>query len=130
MIDARKALELAYSKGNLKKWTLESVLIDTLYNTKPENACYVKLQEVTKADYDEETEDEYLVKFGFLYRFPRTEVILHIVKKTHLLYLTRDDIGYGWDEVDKSVFDFLLTHKKKQNLIYRSSYNAEEYLIK
>ena len=124
------ALELAFGKGNLKKWSLEKALKETLFETKPEYACYLKLDQVNPSDYDEEKEDEYIVNFGYAYRIPRTRIYVHIDKKTHKLTSTRDSIGYGFDEVEQAVVDYLLKQKKKGNLIYQSNYNDISFPIK
>lgn len=130
MINPKLAIEVAYGKGNLKKWSLEKVIMEVLYDTEPSHACYLKLKEVSPKDYDEETETEYIVKFGYLFRFPKTEIDLHINKKTHLLYATKEGIGYGYDAVEDQVVKYIFDHKKKKNLLYQSSLNAEVFEVK
>ncbi len=129
-MDATQALELAYGKGNLKKWALEHTLIEVLYKTKPEHCLYLKLESLDNLDFDEETEKEYIVKFGYQFRIPRTELDLHIVKKNGKMYLTKEGCGYGYDEVEKAVVKYLFGHKASKNLYFRTNYNFIEFPIK
>ena len=130
MIESRDAIELAFGKGNLKKWALSNVLMDVLYSTHPTFCAYLKLNEVSKKDYDEETEDEYLVYFGYLFRVPQSVITLHINKKTHLLYAVKGDMCYGEDKVEDAIVDYLVKHKKNKNLFWQSNVNHEVFQIK
>ena len=129
-MNGTQALELAYGKGNLKKWALEQVLIEVLYGTKPESPSYLKLENLDSLDFDEETESEYIVKFGYLYRIPKTEIDLHIVKESGKLYLTKEGIGYGYSEVEKQVIEYLMKQKANKNLYFQTNYNWTKFLIK
>ena len=64
-MNGTQALELAYGKGNLKKWALEQALIEVLYKANSESPSYLKLENLDSLDFDEETESEYIVKFGY-----------------------------------------------------------------
>lgn len=130
MIDSTQALELAFARGKLKKWALEGILLDMLYKTEPSHCSFVKLKDVDKYDFDEETEKEYIVKFGYQFQIPRTELDLHIVKSDGMLYLTKEGIGYGYDEVEKEVINYLMKYKASKNLYLRTNYNGMEFLIK
>lgn len=129
-MDGIQALELAYGKGNLKKWALEKALIEVLYGTKLESPSYLKLENLDSLDFDEETESEYIVKFGYLFRIPRTEIDLHIVKKSGKLYLTKEGDGFGYGEVEKQVVEYLLKQKANKNLYFQTNYNWTKFLIK
>lgn len=130
MISSTTAIELAYGKGMHKKWSLEAVLMDCLYETKSDSVCYLMLKDVDGKNYDSESETEYVVRFGYLFRFPTTEIDLHINKKSHRLYATKEGIGFGYDEVEKEVVKYLMAHKRNKNLKYQSSLNAEVFDIK
>ena len=125
-----QALELAYAKGNLKKWALERILLETLYGTTLETCSYTKLVDLSNLDFDEETETEYIVKFGYLYRIPKTEVDLHIVKRNGKLYLSKEGIGWGYDQVEKEVLKYLFEQKKKGNLYLQTNLNNLSFKIK
>ena len=125
-----QTLELAYGKGNLKKWALEQALIEVLYETKPEHACYLKLESLDNLDFDEETEKEYLVKFGYQFRIPKTEIDLHIIKRNGQMYLTKEGVGWGYEEVEKQVIKYLLCHKANKNLYLQTNLNGIKFLIK
>ena len=129
-MNGTQALELAYAKGNLKKWALEQVLIEVLYGTKLESQSYLKLENLDSLDFDEETESEYIVKFGYLYRIPRTEIDLHIVKKSGKLYLTKDEFGWGYDKVEEQVVEYLFKQKANKNLYFQTNYNWTKFLDK
>ena len=125
-----QAFELAYGKGNLKKWALEQALIEVLYETKIESPSYLKLENLDNLDFDEEAEREYIVKFGYLYRIPRTEIDLHIIKKTGKMYLTKGEFGWGYDKVEKQVVEYLFKQKKNKNLYFQTNYNWTKLLVK
>ena len=125
-----QALELAYGKGNLKKWALESVLIETLYNTEPKHCSYLKLKNLDNLDFDEETDTEYIIKFGYLWQIPRTEVDLHVMKRDGMMYLTKEGIGFGYSEVEKSALEYLFKQKANKNLYLQTNLNGIECLIK
>lgn len=129
-MDARVSLELAYGKGNVKKWALEQAIIETLYDTNPQTAIYLKLENLENLDFDEETETEYIVKFGYLWRLPKTEIDLHIIKRDGKLYLTKEGSGFGYNNVENEVVKYLLKQKANKNLYLRSNYNGMLFLIK
>lgn len=129
-MNGTQALELAYGKGNLKKWALEQALIEVLYGTKTESPSYLKLENLDNLDSDEETENEHIVKFGYLFRIPRTEIDLHIVKKSGKLYLTKERAGFGYNEVEEQVVEYLLKQKANKNLYFQTNYNWTKLLIK
>ena len=77
------ALDLHCSKGRAKKWALEKVILNCLYDTKPNHARYIKLEDISQIrGSDKDTEEELIIPFGYLFRLPKTEIDLHIVKKT------------------------------------------------
>lgn len=125
-----QALELAYGKGNLKKWALESTLIETLYKTEPKDATYLKLKNLEHLDFNEETETEYIIRFGYYWQIPRTELDLHIMKRDGQLYLTKEGSGWGYEEVEKAVLKYLFQHKGNKNLYLQTNWNGIEFLIK
>lgn len=125
------ALNLHCSKGRAKKWALEDVILKCLYDTEPSHARYIKLENISNIrGSDKNTEEELIIPFGYQFRIPRTEIDLHIVKKNGKMYIRRpDDFGYGWDEVEDAIIKFIFEEKKKGNLYYRTSLNAETYKI-
>lgn len=125
------ALDLYCGKGRVKKWALENVILKCLYDTELEHARYIKLEDISHIKgSDKDTEEELIIPFGYGFRIPRTEIDLHIVKKNGKLYIRRaDDFGYGWDEVENTIIDFLFNEKKKGNLYYQTSLNGEKYKI-
>ena len=129
-MDARQSLELAYGKGNVKKWALEKAIIETLYDTEPQTAIYLKLENLENLDFDEETETEYIVKFGYLWRLPKTEIDLHIMKRDGKLYLKKEGVGFGYEAVENEVIKYLLKQKTNKNLYLRSNYNGMLFLIR
>ena len=71
-----------------------------------------------------------LFRFGYLFLLPRTEIDLIVSKKTGLMYLKRDEFGWGWDEVEKEVYKFIAEQIKKKNVYIQTNFNCEEFLIK
>lgn len=130
-ISPQLALDLAFAKGRQKKWALEKVLLNVLYSTKKGYASYLKFKDISIADLsaESETEEEYILKFGYLFQIPRTEVELHVNKKTGALYLTKEGIGYGYDTVEEQIINFILFQKKKGNLCYHTNLNNNEFKI-
>jgi len=125
------ALDLRYAKGRAKTWALEDVILKCLYNTKPEHARYLKLEDISLIrGSDKDTEEELIIPFGYQFRLPKTEIDLHIVKKNGKLYITRpDDFGYGWDDVEETVIKFIFEQKKRGNLYYQTNLNDEKYKL-
>ncbi len=131
-INCFTALDLRYAKGRAKKWALEETIKKCLYDTQPSHARYLKLEDLTKLPKcDEENEDEYIFKFGYQFRIPKTEIDLHIVKNDGMLYIKRPDenFGWGWGEVEDKVIEFVLEQKKIGNLYYQTNLNNEVYKI-
>lgn len=130
-INCFTALDLRYGKGRIKTWALEDVILKCLYDTKPEHARYLKLEDISLIrGSDKDTEEELIIPFGYSFRIPRTEIDLHIVKKNGKLYITRpSDFGYGWEEVEDSIIKFIFEEKKKGNLYYQTNFNDEKYKI-
>lgn len=129
MSDYMTALELAYGKGRIKKWAKERVLIDTLKGTTKDSVAFLKIKDLTGLDFDKETDDEYLVICGYLFRIPRTEVTLHIRKESGKCYLTESEFGLGYEQVEKCIIDYLNKQIKKGNLYLETNFNFEEYKI-
>lgn len=121
----------ACASGRQKKWAREKLIIDMLNDTTEELARYLKFKDISKLDKcDEETSDYYIYKFGYMFRFPKTEIDLYICKKDNLLFLKRNEIGWGFDEVEKEVYKFIEEQIKKKNVYIQTNFNSEEFLIK
>ncbi len=105
------------------------MLLDALYESKGKS-CYIKLEDISDIKGDIETEEEIILRYGFIYRLPRTEIQLHIIKKTHQVYLSKEGMGFGYDDVEEKILEFMSEQKKKANLIYQSNFNEEEFKIK
>lgn len=130
-INCFTALDLRYGKGRVKTWALEDIVLKCLYDTKPDHARYIKLEDISHIrGSDKDTEEELVIPFGYSFRIPRTEIDLHIVKKNGKLYITRpSEFGYGWNEVENSIIKFIFEEKKKGNLYYQTNLNDEKYKI-
>ena len=127
------ALVLAYGKGRQKDWALRSALLDAAKH--PQGANYLKLGDpaILKDDPSCEKKDgRFVVRFGFLFRIPKTEIDLLIDERTLEITLEepRPDFGFGWDEVEKSVEDWLIARKKEGNLFLQTNLNWECFKIK
>lgn len=125
------AFYLAYAKGKNKKWTLESLIIDTLYKTTDENVQYIKTSNINCfGKPDEENENELIYKYGYLYRVPKTEVDLIVNKKDGKLQLKKVGVGFGYDDVETMIFKDIYKQIKAKNIYFQSNINEEVYLIK
>lgn len=125
------AFELAYGKGKVKKWALEDLVIDTLYKTNEENIIYIKTSDINcfgKAD--EENDKELIYKYGYLNRIPRTEIDLIVNKSNGMLMLKKVDIGWGYENVERELYNNILKQIKNKNIYFSTNFNGEEYLIK
>ena len=121
----------ACASGRQKKWAKETLIMDLLYDTTKDMARYLKIKDINLLDKcDDETEEYYIYRFGYSFRFPKTEIDLYICKKNNLIFLKRDGIGLGFDEVEKEIYKFIEEQIKQKNLYIRTSLNCEEYLIK
>lgn len=125
------AFYLAYAKGKMKKWTLESLIIDTLYKTTSEKVQYIKTNNINCfGKPDEENENELIYKYGYLYRIPKTEIDLIVNKSDGKLQLKKVGIGFGYDDIETMVFKDIYKQIKAKNIYFQSNINDEEYLIK
>ena len=126
-----EGLLYACATGRQKKWARETLIMDVLYDTEESFARYLRIKDINKLDKcDEETDKYYIYKFGFLYRFPKTEIDLYVCKSDGMLFLKKSDIGWGFDEVEKEVYKFIEEQIKLKNLYIRTNLNFQEYLIK
>lgn len=125
------AFYLAYAKRKVKMWTLESLIIDTLYKSTDEKIQYIKTKDINcLGKPDEETDNELIYKYGYLYRAPKTEIDLVINKKGGKLQLKKVGIGYGYGDVETMIFKDIYKQIKAKNIYFQSNINDEEYLIK
>jgi hypothetical protein len=136
-ITAIDALCLAYAKGFVKKVTLDSVLINALYGTKETKYSVhcVTMKDISEEDLSKDRIEEngcLVIRFGYVMREPKTEIDLLIDRKTHVLKLVRPNpgFGWGWDEVENSVVEYLRKQIKKRNLFIQTGYNGQEFPIK
>lgn len=121
----------ACATGRQKRWARETLIIDLLYDTTEDMARYLKIKDINKLDKcDEETKKYYIYRFGYLFRFPKTEIDLYVCKKDNLMFLKKDEIGWGFDEVEKEVYRFIEEQIKLKNIYISTNLNNEEYLIK
>lgn len=126
-----EGLLYACATGRQKKWARETLIMDVLYDTEESFARYLRIKYINKLDKcDEETDKYYIYKFGFLYRFPKTEIDLYVCKSDGMLFLKKSDIGWGFDKVEKEVYKFIEEQIKLKNLYIRTNLNFQEYLIK
>lgn len=130
-INSYDGLIYACGTGRQKRWARENLIIDMLYNTTEDMARYLKFKNITKLDKcDEETSNYFIYKFGYMFRHPKTEIDLYVCKKDNLLFLKKDDIGWGFDEVEKEVYKFIEEQIKNKNVYIKTNFNCEEFLIK
>lgn len=121
----------ACASGRQKKWARETLIMDLLYETDKSDARYLKFKDINKLDKcDEETDEYFIYKFGYLFQVPKTEIDLYVCKKDNLLFLKKDDIGWGFDKVEEQVYKFIEEQIKQKNLYIQTNLNCEEYLIK
>ena len=126
-----KGILYACASGRQKKWARETLIMDLLYDTTEDMARYLKFKDISKLDKcDEETENYYIYKFGYLFQTPKTEIDLYVCKKDNLIFLKKDKIGWGFDEVEKEVYKFIEEQIKQKNLYISTNLNFEEYLIR
>ena len=102
-ITYRDAIELAYGKGELKKWVKEKVLLTALEKTYEGSTAFLKLK-----DFDpknevifEENEEEWMMKWATGYIAPQNSIIIHIRKKNNLIYLTRDEFEFYEEKIEE-----------------------------
>lgn len=121
----------ACGTGRQKKWARETLIMDLLYNTTEDMARFLKFKDMGKLDECDEETDKYLIyKFGYINRHPKTEIDLYVCKSNGLLFLKKDDIGWGFDEVEKEVYKFIEEQINNKNLYLETNLNCEEFLIK
>lgn len=123
----------ACATGRQKKWARETLIMDMLYSTAENKDCayylMVKDRELLQ-DSDNEDNECYRYSFGYLNRLPRTQIDLCVSKKDNKLYLEKVGVGFGYDEVEKSVYEFIERQIKKANLFIRTNFNDNKFLIK
>lgn len=125
------AFVLAYGKGRQKKWSLERLIIDTLYKTTNENIQYIKVDDINCFGKADEETDSYLIyRYGYLYRMPKTEIDLIINKKNGKMQLKKVGIGYGYDNVEKTLYQEIEQQIKNKHIYFRTNFNCEEFLIR
>ncbi len=121
----------ACGTGRQKKWAREKLIMDMLYSTKEVDYTYLKFKNLELlGNSDDEIEEKLIFRFGYLFQIPRTEIDLIVNKKTGLMYLKRDELGWGWDKVEKEVYKFIEFQIKKKNVYIQTNFNREEFLVK
>lgn len=127
-----EAFDLAYGKGKIKKWTLERIIIDTLYKTTNEDMIFIKTNDINcfgKAD--EENEEEFIYKYGYLFRIPKTEIDLIVRKSDGKLLLKKVGLGFGYDDVEAEIFKVIYQKIRNKNIYFHTNCSLSgEYLIK
>lgn len=121
----------ACGTGKQKKWARETLIMDMLYDTSREDAVYLRFDDISLLDKcDEETDEYYIYKFGYLYRLPKTEVDIKIYKKDNKIILEKVGVGFGYDNVEDCVYKFIEEQINKKNLYLRTNLNDSQFLIK
>lgn len=124
-------LEYACCKGRLKKWAREKLILSALYDTNESQATYLKIKDIGMLPVpDKSMDDYYIYKFGYQYRMPKTEITLYISKKDNRMFIKRGELGFGWEEVEKVVYQFVEYQIKKKNLYLQTNLNDEEFVIR
>lgn len=125
------ALVYACGKGRQKEWARENLIIKMLYDTDDEVCIYLKFKDKNILDKcDVETEEYYIYKFGYHYQIPKTEIDLYVSKNDNRLFIKKEGLGYGYDNVEKAIYEFIKEQIKIKNVYLRTNLNGEEYLIK
>ncbi len=130
-MNSDNGLIYACGTGRQKRWAREKLIMDMLYTAEEDYCTYLKFKDLELLGKpDDEIDEKMLFRFGYLFRLPRTEIDLIVSKKTGLMYLKRDEFGWGWDEVEKEVYKFIAEQIKKKNVYIQTNFNCEEFLIK
>lgn len=125
------AFELAYGKGRIKKWALQSLVIDALYKTEENDVSYIKTIDINCfGKPDEETDTKLIYKYGYLFQLPRTEINLIINKADGKMMLKKEGFGWGYENVEKTIYDDIKKQIKNKKIYFMTNLNDEEYLIK
>lgn len=127
------AFELAYGSGRQKKWARERLIMECLYDTETHKdyPFYLKVKDINLLkECDSQDEKYFRYSFGYLYRFPKTQVDLCVNMKTGQIFLEKVGIGFGYDEVEKEVYKFIENQIKLKNVYYKTSFNNEEFLVR
>lgn len=126
-----EGLEYACCKGRLKKWARETLIMDALYDTNESQAEYLKIKDIGILPVpDKLTDDYYIYRFGYQYRMPKTDITLYISKKDNRMSVKRGELGFGWREVEKVVYQFVEHQIKRKNVYLQTNLNDEEFVIK
>lgn len=126
-----QGLEYACATGIQKKWAREKLIMDALYDTSEEQAEYLKIKDIGILPVsDKAVDDYYIYRFGYQFRAPQTEIILYINKKDHRMFIKRGELGFGWDDVEKAVYQFIEQQIKRKNVYLQTNLNDEEFIIK
>ena len=125
------AFILAYGKGRQKKWTLERLIIATLYNTADPDIQYIKVDDINCfGEADDDIDEKLIYKYGYNYRLPKTEIDLLVDKKDGKLILKKVGLGYGYEEVEKTIYHDIEKQIKNKHLYFQTNFNDEDFLIK
>ena len=125
------AFILSYGKGKQKKWVLEKLIINTLYETTDDSIKYIKTEDIYcfgKADDD--IDGKLIYRYGYLNRLPKTEIDLLVNKKDGKLIIKKVGVGYGYDDVEKALYKDIEQQIKNKHLYFKTNFNDEEFLIK
>lgn len=124
-------LEYACATGRQKKWSRKNLIMNALYETNDEQAEYLKIKNISLLPKSDEENEKYSIyRFGYQYRIPRTGIDLYINKNDGRITIKKDDIGYGWNEVENVVYQFIENEIKKKNVYLKTNLNYNEFIIK
>jgi len=121
---------VAFGKGKIKKWTLERIIIDTLYKTADDDIQYIKVNDINCfGEPDDEIDGRLIYRYGYNFRVPKTEIDLIVNKKDGRLILEKVGLGYGYDDVEEALYQDIEKQIKNKHLYFKTSFNNEEFLI-
>lgn len=124
-------LEYACATGCQKKWARKRLILSALYDTNESQAEYLKIKDTSILPVPAKlTDGYYIYRFGYQYRIPKTDITLYISKKDNRMFIRRGEIGYGWEEVEKIVYQFVEYQIRKKNVCLQTNLNGEEFAIK
>ena len=112
------AINLAFGKGNCKRKAFMYVMITALYESSYHSTCYLKLNDITDIKFDEENEEEIIIKYGN-FNDPKVGLYLHIEKgESHYMYLVDTGVYLAFEKLELLVAEFLIEQSNKNNLLY------------
>lgn len=130
-INVYDGLEYACATGKLKEWSREKLVLSALYITNEIQTEYLKIKDIGLLPKPDVIDDNYIIyNFGYQFRIPQTKIQLFVSKKDNRIFIKRDGLGYGWEEVEKVLYRFVKEQIKKKNIYLQTNLNDYEFIVK